>query len=330
MRTTRSSVTSQVAYRACTSAGATLLLAALVLGCGGGASGGQEAKTPKRPPPSVVVLNGGSLVKIGGGRSLYLKCVGSGSPTVVLESGFGGTTNDWSAVQPQLGRRMRTCAYDRAGLGNSLPIPGVHDAGDEAEDLRRLLEGARVPAPYLLVGHSYGGLLARVFADTNPGDTAGVVLVDAMGRNQDRRLLAIWRAAPARVRRHLPKPTADPVVDDVDVRAGEALDAKVRTLHRLPLAVITRGLAEEDELPPRVRLAVGKAWTRMQDELAAMSPDRLHVVAARSGHFVQSYAEGQPGVVIRAVRAVADAARTGTRLPSCSRVFAGAGVRCRG
>jgi pimeloyl-ACP methyl ester carboxylesterase len=277
----------------------------------------------------VVVLNGGGLVNIGGGRSLYLKCVGSGSPTIVLESGFGGTTNDWSAVQPQLGRTTRTCAYDRAGLGNSLPMPGVHDAGDEAEDLRRLLGHAHVPPPYLLVGHSYGGLLARVFADAQPDETAGVVLVDAMGRDQDRRLLAIWRAAPARVRRQLPKPTADPVVNDVDVRGSEALDAKVRTLHGVPLAVVTRGLAEEDELPPRVRLAVGKAWTRMQDELATLSGDHLHVVAARSGHVVQSYADGQPGVVIRAVRAVADAVRTRTRLPACRRVFDGTQVRCR-
>src|SRR5215208_3143087 len=92
MRNARSSVTPQLACRARTSAGATLLMAALVTGCGGGASGGQRAQTPKRPPPSVVVVNGGGLVKIGGGRSLYLKCVGSGSPTVVLESGFGGTT----------------------------------------------------------------------------------------------------------------------------------------------------------------------------------------------------------------------------------------------
>src|SRR6185295_6049474 len=97
----------------------------------------------RRTPTPTVIVNGGDLVDIGGGRSLYLRCVGAGTPTVHLEAGFGGTTNNWSAVQQQLGRTMRTCAYDRAGLGNSLPIPGVHDAGDEVDDLARLLERAQ-------------------------------------------------------------------------------------------------------------------------------------------------------------------------------------------
>jgi pimeloyl-ACP methyl ester carboxylesterase len=304
---------------------AALLASLLLTGCGGNGS----TRSPKRAPDLGVVTNGGRLVDIGGGRSLYLNCVGSGSPTVILEAGFGGTTNNWSAVQPQLGRTVRTCAYDRAGLGNSLPIPGVHDAGDEIADLEALLDHARIAPPYVLVGHSYGGLLARLFARAHPGETAGVVLVDAMGRDQDRRFLGTWRRLPASVRAGLPKPAAEPVVDGVDIRAGEALDAKGGTLPAVPLAVITRGVAD-DEVPRRARPAVEAVWTRMQDQLAAMSPDHVHVVALRSGHFVQSYAGGQPGVVIRAVRAVTDAARGDASLPDCTRIFTGAGTRCRG
>jgi hypothetical protein len=71
-----------------------------------------------------------------------------------LEAGFGGNNTSWGAVQPPLGRTTRTCAYDRAGLGSSLAIPGVHDAGDEIDDLHRLLAHARIPPPYVLVGHS--------------------------------------------------------------------------------------------------------------------------------------------------------------------------------
>ena len=93
--------------------------------------------------------------------------------------------------------------------------------------------------------------------------------------------------------------------------------------------MITRGVTDDPELPAQMRPAVADAWTRMQDELAAMSPDHVHVVAARSGHFVQGFAEGQPGVVIRAVRAVADAARAETRMPACPLLFHGPGVRCR-
>src|SRR5438067_2330704 len=88
------------------------------------ACGGHRQAAGRSP----VIVGPGKLVAIGGGRTLYLKCVGSGGPTVVLEAGFGGNNDNWSAVQPQLGRTTRTCAYDRAGLGNSLPMPGVHDA----------------------------------------------------------------------------------------------------------------------------------------------------------------------------------------------------------
>ena len=127
---------------------------------------------------------GGRLVSIGGGRSLYLKCQGSGSPTVILEAGVGAGSDDWSEVQPRLARATRTCAYDRAGLGNSLPVlgtpfPGVHDASDDVSDLERLLDHAAITSPYVLVGRSYGGLLVRLFAHARPHRTAGMVLVDA-------------------------------------------------------------------------------------------------------------------------------------------------------
>ena len=304
-----------------------LLVCALAAGCGGHAATQQAAKRP----PSHVILNGGRLVDIGGGRSLYLKCVGTGGPTVVLEAGFGGNTDNWNGVQPQLGSTMRTCSYDRAGLGNSLPLPGIHDAAAEVKDLQRLLSRAHVPPPYILVGHSYGGMLVRLFAHAHPDETAGVVLVDAMGRNQDKRAVALWRAAPKRVRDRVPKPSAHPVVDGVDLGAGEALDAKVKSLGLTPLVVITRGqLIGDPEIAPPLQRPAARLWTRMQDELAALSPDSIHVVATRSGHFVQTFGTGQPGVVIRAVRAVADAANAHRPLWSCGHVFAGLAARCRG
>lgn len=310
---------------------ALLLASALAAGCGGSQPKrhpAQQAKTQRAAP---VIVGPGRLVDVGSGRSLYLKCAGSGSPTIVLEAGFGGDTDNWSAVQTQLGRTTRTCAYDRAGLGNSLPIPGVHDASDEVNDLHQLLDHAHIAPPYVLVGHSYGGLLVHVFANAHPNETAGIVLVESMGRNQDRRLLPIWRAQPLRVRRLLPKPCAHPVEDGVDLGASEALAARAGTLGDTPLAVITRGQPGEEDrgLPTRVRRAVERLWSRMQDELAALSSDHVHVVAARSGHFVQSAVDGQPPVVIRTVRAVVHAARTSTRLVPCPRLFRESGVRCR-
>ena len=166
-----------------------LLAFVLVVGCGGH---GQRGATTKPPSPVPVSEGAGGLVSVGGGRSLYLECVGSGNPTVVLEAGFPGNTLNWRDVQPELGRTTRACAYDRAGLGHSPPMPGVHDAQDEIDDLQRLLVAAHLEPPYVLVGHSYGGILVRLFASQHHGEAAGVVLVDARGRDATRRQVALF------------------------------------------------------------------------------------------------------------------------------------------
>jgi pimeloyl-ACP methyl ester carboxylesterase len=306
------------------------VVSAAAVGCGGQQSkprNGQATQTQRTAP---VVTGPGKLVSIGGGRTLYLYCVGSGSPTVVLEAGFGENTDTWSEVQPQLAETTRTCAYDRAGLGNSLAIPGVHDASDEILDLERLLAHAGVGAPYILVGHSYGGMLARLFANAHSDETAGVVLIEAVGRDQNRRLSKVWRAQPEAVQQRVPNPTSEPVVEGVDLRSGQALDTEVTTLHDTPLAVITRARDDPgDPLPRSFRRGADRLWATMQDELATLSSDHVHVIALRSGHAVQRSLNGQPNVVIDAVRAVVDAAGSHSALAPCPNLFHGAGVRCR-
>src|SRR4051794_41275874 len=155
----------------------------LAVGCGGRAS--QRVSHP-RPASTTPNADFSGRVDVGG-RYLYVECSGAGRPTVVLQAGWGGVSQDWASVLPELGRTTRTCAYDRAGLGASDPIPGVHDAGDEVRDLKRLLERDRLPAPYVLVGHSYGGLLARLFAAAHPQQTGGGGVVGALGRKARRR-----------------------------------------------------------------------------------------------------------------------------------------------
>ncbi|HET9270974.1 MAG TPA: alpha/beta hydrolase, partial [Vicinamibacterales bacterium] len=300
-----------------------------VVGCGGDAPKTEHDQQAQTPPANPVVVGDGKLVPIGGGRTLYIHCMGLGSPTVVLEAGYGGNSDTWSGVQRQLGATTRTCAYDRAGLGNSLPMPGVHDASDEIADLQRLLEHAHIGPPYVLVGHSYGGLLVRLFADAHPSETAGVVLVDAMGRNATRRELAIWPRSHAPARR---RDFARPVADGINLQSGEAAAAKIQTLHDTPLVVITAGHQDADlgNFPPRLQRAQERLRTTMQDELAHLSADHVHLVALRSGHFVQRpEPDGQAGVVMRAVRAVIRASRTQTSLPSCPQLFTGSAVACR-
>jgi len=124
----------------------------------------------------------GQMIDIGG-RRLRIVCAGpatSDRPVVILEAGAFGSAADWGVVQDQLtAQGMRSCAYDRAGLGFSDPGPAPRDGLNIAQDLEKLLAAAKVPGPYVLCGHSMGGLRLRQFAARNPSKVAGIVLVDA-------------------------------------------------------------------------------------------------------------------------------------------------------
>ena len=128
----------------------------------------------------------GQLVDVGGYR-LHLACQGDGSPTVVMEAAIGETGLLWSLVQPAVAQTTRACVYDRAGYGWSDPSPRPRTAEVMVEELHRLLAAAEVPGPYVLVGHSFGGLLVRLYAARYPQEVAGLVLVDSAHEDQYRR-----------------------------------------------------------------------------------------------------------------------------------------------
>ncbi len=137
----------------------------------------------RHPPP-------GRLVDVNGCR-LHLQSAGSGTPTVVLESGLGGMSSAWAWIQPETAKFSHVVSYDRAGLGWSEAAATPRTAMQAALRLRALLRSNNSPPPFVLVGHSMGGLLIRVFADLFPDDVAGVVLVDASHPDQHHRSSAI-------------------------------------------------------------------------------------------------------------------------------------------
>lgn len=141
-----------------------LLAAALLSGCGSAPASGGE-----RP---------GRLTDLPDGRKLNLVCAGRGAPTVLLESGFGANAGAWYKVQPTLASKTRVCAYDRAGYGFSDPGPDPRDGAAAARDLDSALTAARIDGPYVVVGHSAGGLYARLFAARRFGEVQGLVLLD--------------------------------------------------------------------------------------------------------------------------------------------------------
>ncbi len=130
----------------------------------------------------------GRLVELAAGQHLHLNCTGTGSPTIVLEALSGGVSPVWGWVQPQLARETRVCSYDRPGRGWSDPIGHAQDAKQVASQLNLMLQAADVEGPYVLVGHSLGGLYARMFASQNPDEVAGMVLLDSAHPEQFERM----------------------------------------------------------------------------------------------------------------------------------------------
>jgi len=139
-------------------------------------------------------LNSAQAVKLPDGRTMNLYCSGAGGPVVVLDSGLGDGAWSWSGVQGAIAEKTRVCSFDRAGYGRSSPGPAPRDSRSIVADMAAMLKIAKVPGPYVLVGHSAGSFDVRLFAFTHPKAVAGVVLVDPSADNQMERLAA---AAPA-------------------------------------------------------------------------------------------------------------------------------------
>jgi pimeloyl-ACP methyl ester carboxylesterase len=272
--------------------------------------------------PELIAVPGkpGHLIEVND-HHLYFECAGVGKPTVLLEAGYGADHTSWDAVEPELAKTTRTCEYDRAGLGlSAAERPKPRGAVDQLDDLDELLDGAGIDPPYVVVGHSYGGLLAWFFARRHRGDVDGLLLLDSSHPQQVKRFRAVLGKA------HLAEPEQ---VSPENVRFSTAA-AKLRDLGSLGgtrLVVMTAGEADMAELPKRAAARVGRIWRDLQDDYARRSTDSVHVVAVYSPHFIQSYL-GQPELVVRAVRELVAAARADRPLRECRRLFRPPGAAC--
>ena len=133
------------------------------------------------------------LVALRGGRKIHVRCMGNGSPTVVLTAGSGDWSFTWRAVQSDIARTTRVCAWDRAGMGFSDPSGRRQDVRHTLRDLEQLLAAGNIRPPYVMVGHSVGSFETLLFAFRHPSSVAGIVLIDPSHPAQDRRFSA---AAP--------------------------------------------------------------------------------------------------------------------------------------
>jgi pimeloyl-ACP methyl ester carboxylesterase len=275
------------------------LLLALVLDVA--RSGGPGAWLARHRIP-VPYLAAGQRFDVGG-RSLYLDCRGTGSPTIVLEAGSGADSATWAAVHDELASTTRTCAYDRAGRGRSDPR-GTHTLRDAAADLRALLAAGGAEAPFVVVGHSLGGAYGRVFAAAYRGEVAGLVLVDAFGPDLEETwihpLLGSLRDEYATrldgLRAHVS------AVDRLDWPASEA-QLRTADLTGLPIEVLVAPRGE-----PRLDGPANDAIAEARAASArALSPAHVtYAIAWGAGHEIQA---DRPDLVIAAARRLVELAR---------------------
>ena len=264
-------------------------------------------------PPAVGPVTTEGLVQAGA-ASLHVHCVGQGGPLVVLESGLGDDATVWDHVQPAVARFVHVCAYDRAGLGRSGPASRPHPNRQMADELFALLGALGFAGPYVLVGHSMGGTVIRLFAAEHPDDVGGMVLVDTPTKDDWLRGFALHSAAAQG--QFKAGVSALPEGVDFDTLAAGAADmeASSRSIGDAPLVVLTRGREPSPPPPgvsPETEAAVAVVHRETQPELLRLSSNSVQVVAAHSGHYLQLEV---PELVVAAVREAVEAARDRRRV----------------
>jgi pimeloyl-ACP methyl ester carboxylesterase len=278
---------------------------------------------------------GDTIARLPDGRRLRLVCEGHGSPTVLFESGFGATAEAWSKVKPLLANTNRVCSYDRAGYGGSDPGPMPRDGASIAEDLDEGLSAAHVNGPFVVVGHSAGGLYARLFADLRPREVVGMVLVDPSVEHQDQAFAMFGpnAASIAPIRSTVEHcldlaRTRTPPLNDADRRrcydkaqnplpaslwlaqiseldtlwtaTSEEVSAGRASYGDLPLVVLTAdGTYKAAPEPWREKLSA--RWREVHRQIANRSSRGQERLVAQSSHLILV---DQPGAVAQAVRDV--------------------------
>ncbi|MBP7707238.1 MAG: alpha/beta hydrolase [Candidatus Aminicenantes bacterium] len=276
-------------------------------------SGGQTPQTPPPPPPPPLkvpplAIQGAERMVDVGGRRLHAVVYGSGGPTVVLVSGFQAPQAYWNPLVEGIAEVATAVTYDRAGYGQSergvLPV----DGRQSADDLHILLGKLGVQKPYLLVGHSYGGRIVRLFASAYPGETAGLVLEEASHEDlpeaqlealtgRDRETLAAM-IAPYRTA------VPDPVTETDYMAATVEQLRRSGPLPRVPLVVITaasRGSGLPPVFSPEGQAKLGEAAAAMQKKLVGLIPGAEQIFVEGAGHNVHVE---KPEAVLAPIRAM--------------------------
>ncbi len=234
-----------------------------------------------------------------GGRRLFINCQGEanrGQPIVTLDSGLGSDSTAWNLVQPEVAKFAKVCSYDRAGLGQSDKSPKRGDGDRIIADLHRLLVAADIQPPFVLVGHSLGGVNCRRYAVEYSRDVVGMVFVDSANENEIPRTWEIFREVKGR------EPTLEEKQllgdEDLDFEALSEQARQKRWEGDIPLIVLTR---DSSKTPPDSEM--GRRMHALRKELQVDLVKRSKVgeqrVIAGAGHDIQL---DNPAAVVNAIR----------------------------
>jgi pimeloyl-ACP methyl ester carboxylesterase len=260
------------------------------------------------------------LVDVGGYR-LHLKCMGAGSPTVVIEAGLGGSSDGWIKVMPEVAKFTRVCGYDRAGEGKSDPAPRrlthvgtrtyieLRNGEDVVRDLHTLLSNANENGPYVIVGHSLGGLYSILYAHTYPKSVVGMVLVDSSHPDQVANKAQILGVEAT-------KTEHDSLMQNEEGADVDAIYAEVNRTHwqtDIPLYVLCRGRTTTPKAgqSQAVTGQLDQARFLEEQDFTRRSTNSKFLVVEKSGHRIHW---DQPEVVVQAIHDVVDSVRTSTTL----------------
>jgi pimeloyl-ACP methyl ester carboxylesterase len=222
------------------------------------------------------------LVSIDGGR-MHLRCVGTGSTTVLLIAGWGGGGDSWGAVEPAVSERARVCSYARLGTGTSDPQTSTQTFDTQAADLHALLDEADEPGPYVVLGHSFGGAEAVTFASRYPDQVIGLMLLDASPTT--------WPATVCSVAAYdglcavMHDPTLDPERLDVFPAFDEV--AAVASLGDLPMTVMTAAHRTDPTLAPSELTRLDAIWAEGVQRWAGLSSSSRTVTVEDTGHHIE-------------------------------------------
>jgi pimeloyl-ACP methyl ester carboxylesterase len=249
-----------------------------------------------------------------GGRALFIACEGVGHPTVMMETGSSDAGIVWGrALIRRVAEISRVCVYDRAGLGYSDPGEPPTDSGKVSAELQALLVGAIITPPYVLVGHSIGGMHVRVFAHDHPGEVSGVVLVDSS--HPDQFVRAQERLGPedwTRMLHSIENAWQDPSKEPLDWSRSSMLARETGSLGDRPLYILSHDptvgpvCQGADCLSAEGHARWEALWQELQMDLAALSTRSSHLVVEGSGHYIQTQ---HPELVFDAIAQVVKATR---------------------